>query len=83
MVNQASVARTLALFVSLLALAAAVDVYPHDDESYVQLPPGNEEIGTVNLTTPFLLFQQSYTQIKVNCGVLLYGVWLACISTSK
>lgn len=64
MVNQGSVARTLALFVSLLALAAAVDVYPY--ESYVQLPPGNEEIGTVNLTTPFLFFQQYYTQIKVN-----------------
>ena len=67
MLNQGSVARTRALFVSLLALAAAVDLYPPSgSESSVQLPPGNEEIGTVNLTTPFLFFQQNYTQIKVS-----------------
>ena len=64
MVNQGSVARTLAPFVSLLALAAAVDLYPY--EPHVQLPTGNEEIGTVNLTTPFPFFQQNYTQIKVS-----------------
>ena len=66
MVNQGSVAQILALFVSLLALAAAVDIYPtYASESYVQLPQGNEEIETVNLATPFNLFQQNYTQIKV------------------
>lgn len=76
MLNQGSVARRLALLVSLLALvdgAAAADLYPY--ESHAQLPPGDEEIGTVSLTTPFLFFEQEYTELMVNANTfcVYYG----------
>ena len=66
------VTRRLTLFWPLLALVygvGAVDLYPF--ESHVQLPPGNEEIKTVDLTIPFVLFQQEYTQIAVNATINL------------
>ena len=66
------VTRSLTLFWPLLALVygvGAVDLYPF--ESHVQLPPGNEEMETVDLTTPFIFFQQEYTQIAVNATLHL------------
>ena len=61
------VTRSLTWFWPLLALVygvGAVDLYPF--ESHAQLPRGNEEMETVDLTTPFVFFQQEYTQIAVN-----------------
>ena len=92
------VTRRLTLFWPLLALVygvGAVDLYPF--ESHVQLPPGNEEMETVDLTTPFVFFQQEYTQIAVNatlhlvyCGLhpndneaILTGLIIEIIMLSK
>ena len=61
------VLHNLTTLVSLLALVygvIAVELYSY--ESHVQLPAGNEEMGTVDLTTPFIMFQQEYTEITVN-----------------
>ena len=66
------VTRSLTLFWPLLALVygvGAVDLYPF--QSHTLLPSGNEETGTVQLTTSFVFFQQEYTQIAVNATLHL------------